>query len=434
MTTENSCKDVDVSSLNECLDHIRHAHASELARSGNYPEAEAILLPDTRLPESPRDLDLLARMAAQQARFEDAARYWKAALERAPENAVYKECLQRLSDLQSDDELGASPRSMILAWCVAATTILLITAYLIFAHGRPAVKSGMAATVGASTTNQATRATESTDAGMHVADTPSKTSSGVAFAEGLSASTAQSVAALRLLEQRFAELQNRNQEQIHGLKSQLCEIQATNLILLGQVEKAESRLTQLAESTANVLDSQIATRRAIDSGRTDIASLLSARSYPASGSQNTPPVLAGFNPSIPGVSVATTTNGCLIRFSPALFDRDCHYKMGARARLQSLAKALVQAQARIKVQVIGIADDEPPIWPWSPHNTPESLARRRAECAAAYLLHLGIFSPDKLSAVAATPAHRPFPSGDRRNRTVMIEVLIDPTGQPDRAH
>jgi hypothetical protein len=137
------------------------------------------------------------------------------------------------------------------------------------------------------------------------------------------------------------------------------------------------------------------------------------------------PSLADFNPGISGVTVITNTNGCLIRFDSGLFDRDCHFKIGAKARLQCLAKALVQTQARFKVQVIGMAEDEPPTWPWSRARTPEEIGLQRAQCADVYLRQLGIFPSDKLNAVGGIPAQRPFPSPNRNNRTVILQVLGD---------
>ena len=85
--------------LDECFDQFRFARATELARSGRYLEAEGILSPNGHPSETPRDLDLLARIAVQQGRASDARRLWEHALEEDPKNSAYKECLQRLGDL-----------------------------------------------------------------------------------------------------------------------------------------------------------------------------------------------------------------------------------------------------------------------------------------------------------------------------------------------
>jgi hypothetical protein len=85
--------------LGECFGQIRFARATELARSGRYLEAEALLSPNGQASTTPRDLDLLARIAVHQGRTSDARRLWEAAAHRDPDNPTYTECLQGLRDL-----------------------------------------------------------------------------------------------------------------------------------------------------------------------------------------------------------------------------------------------------------------------------------------------------------------------------------------------
>jgi hypothetical protein len=113
--------------LDECFDQIRFARATELARSGRYLEAEALLSPNGQPSTTPRDLDLLARIAVLQGRTSDARRLWEAAVQRAPENPTYPECLHRLGDL---------PRFRItfdaILACLVWITIVLGMATLIY--------------------------------------------------------------------------------------------------------------------------------------------------------------------------------------------------------------------------------------------------------------------------------------------------------------
>jgi hypothetical protein len=418
-------------SIDECLDQIRYACAAELARTGRDLEAEALLAPNGRLPDSSRELDLLARIAAQQERLDDAARLWNAALETDSDNVTYKESLQRLSELQAEEQTPAPSRNITLAWCIATGAILMSIVMFISTHRTPAAKIGTLPTPASTNATQ-----DSRTPGLPVNTTKPATAQAVmspaqaALVESLATATAESSTALHRVEQTLDQLNHTQQEQIQSLKSQLAAIQTTNSLLLASVHTTESRLASLAQTITNLSANQIATQRAVESAHSDLATLLAARTSGTANSPDDPPAFADFKPAISGITVITTTNGCLIRFDSGLFDRDCHFKIGAKARLQALAKALVQTQARFKVQVIGMAEDEPPTWPWSPAQKPEALALQRGQCATAYLLQIGIFPPNKLSAAAEIPAQRAFPSPNLNNRSVMLQVLTDLAHQP----
>ena len=112
--------------LEKCFAQIRLARATELAQSKRFPEAEAALMPNGDPPDNPRDLDLLARIAAQQARLSDARRLWETALQKDPHNPEYGDCLQRLTELQD----ATSRFDTLLAWLVCATILFSIGALL----------------------------------------------------------------------------------------------------------------------------------------------------------------------------------------------------------------------------------------------------------------------------------------------------------------
>ena len=71
-----------------------------MARAGQYLEAEGLLAPLGVLPDSAQELDLLARMAARQGRYEQARRLWLSALRTAPDNADYQSCLEALEQME----------------------------------------------------------------------------------------------------------------------------------------------------------------------------------------------------------------------------------------------------------------------------------------------------------------------------------------------
>jgi hypothetical protein len=74
---------------------IRLARATELAQSKRFAEAEAVLSPNGELTDNPSELDLLARIAAQQEQFGKARRLWEAALHASPAEVEYSQCLER---------------------------------------------------------------------------------------------------------------------------------------------------------------------------------------------------------------------------------------------------------------------------------------------------------------------------------------------------
>lgn len=80
--------------LETCFAKIRFARATELAQSKRFLEAEAILSPNGILSDDPRELDLLARIAAKQEQFGKARQLWEAVLRKSPANEEYSRCLE----------------------------------------------------------------------------------------------------------------------------------------------------------------------------------------------------------------------------------------------------------------------------------------------------------------------------------------------------
>jgi tetratricopeptide (TPR) repeat protein len=86
--------------LKEYFEQIRLARAAELARSGRYLEAERLFFPIGRESLDLREIDLLARISAQQRQYERARDLWEYALQRAPENADYKRAIQNTREAE----------------------------------------------------------------------------------------------------------------------------------------------------------------------------------------------------------------------------------------------------------------------------------------------------------------------------------------------
>lgn len=424
MSLDRPQQQTNASAIEECLDEISFARAAELARTGMYLEAQALLSSQGRVPDSPRELDLLARIAAHQERFEDATRFWNAALKRDPDNATYRECLQQLSQIQAGGQPSGATRTHIMWYGIAVLAIVVLIGLFLFTHRTPTAEPGKST----ATTSATGAVTAHPSESQNLPAPPVTPLAQTATKETLVTATTESVTALHRVEQTLQQMQETQREQIQSLTSHLTAIQATNSLLLADVHTTQTRLADLTKSVTELNDHQVANHRAMESTRSELAALAAAHAsatLTATKAQGLLPDLARFNPGISGVTVTPNKSGCIIRFDSGLFDRDQHFKIGAKARIQSLAKALVQTQAKIKVQVIGIAEDEPPTWPWSRAQTSEELGLQRAQCATAYLLGLGIIPPDKLSAVSGTTAQRPYPTPDRNNRTVLLEVSSD---------
>ena len=80
--------------LKDCFEQIRFARAADLARSRRYLEAEGMLSTIGRESLTVREIDLLARISAQQGQYQRARDLWQAALHRAPDNTEYKQAIE----------------------------------------------------------------------------------------------------------------------------------------------------------------------------------------------------------------------------------------------------------------------------------------------------------------------------------------------------
>ena len=110
--------------LEGCFAKIRLARATELAQSGRLLEAEAVLVQNGELPDTPGELDLSARIAARQGRFDEARRRWTAAMQREPENEVYLQCIEQLTPARRIGRLIANSQDTLLNVLVWATIAL----------------------------------------------------------------------------------------------------------------------------------------------------------------------------------------------------------------------------------------------------------------------------------------------------------------------
>ena len=394
--------------LDQCIENLRFVQATELVRSGKYLEAEAMLSPKGQVPETARELDLLARINAHQERFEDAARYWKAALKKEPDNSSYKTCLEQLSDIQAGNGLPNGERNTVLRVGIGACVILLIIGLLYWSNR--VSPAPVKATLIEDKTAQPTPNSQST---IVVSPPTADTSTAVD---------------IHKFEQMLDKMQHTQKDQNQTLADQMALIQTNQAVLLDGQNASRAQATVLGESIADLKRQQAETQHATELTRSELAPLTAARALITSAPELTPthlPNSSEFNPGTPGVTVSAQNNTWVISFDPGLFDRDEHFKIGAKARLESVAKALVQTQSKFKIRIIGLAEDESPTWPWSSSQTYEELGLLRAKNVLIFLRKLEIFPSDKLSAVSGTATQRPFTSPNINNRSVVLEIAPD---------
>lgn len=408
MKSENLPQGEANSGLDQCIENLRFVQATELVRSGKYSEAEAMLSPKGQAPDTARELDLLARINAHQERFDDAVRYWQAALKKDPGNSTYKNCLEQLSDIQSGKGLPDGERSSILRVGIGACVILLIIGLLYWSQRM--ATTPVKVTLIEEKPAQATPNTQSTTA--------------VSQAATISEAATEN----QRVEQTLEQIQQTQKDQNQLLVSQIATIQTNQVVLLDGQTAARSQITVLGESIVELKRQQAETQHTTELTRSELATLTTARPLATSTAEITAahlPNPTDFNPGTPGVNITTQSNHWLISFNPGLFDRDEHFKIGARARLKSVAKALVRTQAKFNVRIIGIAEDEPSTWPWSIAQTYEELGFLRAKSVLLYLRGLEILPSDKLSAVSGAANQRSFTSPNINNRSVVLEIAPD---------
>ena len=117
--------------LQNCFAQIRLARATELVQSGRLLEAEAVLVQNGELPHNASELDLLARIAARQGRFDEARQLWGAAIRIEPGNEIYRQCLEHLTPARRIVRLIVNSQDTLLNLLVW-TTIAFAVAALVY--------------------------------------------------------------------------------------------------------------------------------------------------------------------------------------------------------------------------------------------------------------------------------------------------------------
>jgi hypothetical protein len=112
--------------VKECFEQMRFARAAELARSRRYPEAQHILSPNGKMPSEPRELDLLARIAAKRKQFDQARRFWEEALRRVPGNDEFKHAIERAASAKRVRKFRQTVAFAVITAIAVAGLILIV--------------------------------------------------------------------------------------------------------------------------------------------------------------------------------------------------------------------------------------------------------------------------------------------------------------------
>jgi len=101
---------------------IAVSHATELARSGRYADAESALALAERTPPA---LDLLARICAQQGRLVEAQALWSEATRLEPNNESFRTALQRVARMNRGSSWVRAGR-FLAAVAIAVLLVILL--------------------------------------------------------------------------------------------------------------------------------------------------------------------------------------------------------------------------------------------------------------------------------------------------------------------
>lgn len=403
--------------LAECFAHIRIVRATDMAQSKRFLEAEALLSPNGELPESPSELDLLARIAAQHRQFARARQLWQIVLKKDPENEAAKEALDELDSpwiAVAFVRRFACWAGVIVFASLAVLGLFALSSGFLWSDPRqPQISSvSPAAAIASSVTSDAASEPRNKE------DQPSRPAVSSPGTPSASFDAGE-------WQVRLEQVHQIQAGEARSLAAQMQVVQSNQASLLQNQRAAAGRLESLASPLETLAKQQRDAQRLLEQTRNDIASLAQAQAKALQSAPNAlvvPRSRASLNFQIKGISVTPQQDQWVISFDTGLFDRDDHFKIGSKTLLESVAKAIVQTQQKLNVEVIGFSENESPTWPWSSPVDRAALAQARAERAKNFFDRLDIFPSGAVTATVGSPEAQPFPGETRLNRTVILRI------------
>jgi len=384
------------SSLNADL---RFLSASALAANGRLEEAKALLCQDGQIPASPQALDLLARIAVHSGDLAQARTLWQAALQANP---AYEPATQALDSLSSPWFALAAAKRIALLACVSIAICLAFVGLLALFRQLPQPVAQPQSVVVSRPMQLAP---------SPVAAEPPKPRDPLAAIPASDAADA-----VKRLAQSF-ELR------AGQLDVQIQTLQQTQASLLAGQEKLIQLATTLTASNHFLLSQQQASLDLAERTRHELRTLSDAcASDPRISTNSTPPTATVLSLALDGITVEPCDRGWLVHFNSPLFDWNDHLKIGSKSLIETTAKAIIRTQARIQVQIVGYADNEPSTWPWLKPMSDAQLGQLRAERIMQIFDRLSLFPATVLSATNGASGDLPYPGDSRRNRTVVLKI------------
>jgi hypothetical protein len=379
---------------------IAFLSASTLAAAGRLEEAQSTLCPGGQLPASPPALDLLARIALQSGNVEQARRLWHAASQASP---AYEPATKALNSLGSPwFAVAAAKRLVVLLMLSLMACLAVVGVLALFRQLPQPVQPRLIVE------NRPVRL-----APHATAPEPAKPAAPVAPSPDTDTSEA-----LKRLAQSYEQRAGQLETQLQTLQRKQEDVLAEHYKLLKLAIAIASSNQVLNVQQQAVLNLAERTQREIH----DLSEAYANDRRPTPPSIPRDAVLPSFVIADDNVTVTLDGNGWEVRFKSALFDRDDHLKIGAKSQIESVAKAIVRTQAKVHMQVVGYANNEPPTWPWATPISDAHLGQLRAEKIKATLARMALFPATALSATNGASGNLPYPGDNRRNRTVVLRI------------
>jgi len=410
--------------------------AATLAGAGRLEDAQSILCPGGQLPSSPQALDLLARIALQTGNVAEARNYWQAALRANP---AYEPARKALDSLGSPwFALAAAKRITLLAFG-SITVGLAVVGLLALIRQPPQFTAQPQPVLVSRTIPIAPRpvAAEPPKPPIPAAAIPASDAADAVkrLAQSFELRVGQLDAQIQTLQQtqasflagqeKLAQLTTTLAASNHVISSRIQNLQHTQAALLAGQEKLTQMANSLAASNRILLSLQQASLNLAEDTRRELRTLSNAYTSDRQARTNSTPPSATVPPltlSLDGMTLEPDHGGWNLHFKSALFDRGDHLKIGSKSQIESVARALVRTQVRIRVQIVGFADNEPPTWPWAAPMSDAHLGQLRAEKIKAILARTALFPATTLSATNGAGGNLPYPGDSRRNRTVVLRI------------
>jgi lipopolysaccharide biosynthesis regulator YciM len=126
----NSSSNISVDGVSQLIGTANLAMAARFARNRQYSQAEQIILPLINMPKPRSDaLNLLAKIYAQQGRFQNAAAIWRLAQSQEPDNRQFQlaliECERSTAESQRHKDWTNVSRTFVVLNIIFVISVVI---------------------------------------------------------------------------------------------------------------------------------------------------------------------------------------------------------------------------------------------------------------------------------------------------------------------